>query len=771
MPPPASGQSRKSSTDPAPRKRRKRTVVTGAREDCFTCAREGLACDRSRPFCSQCLGRGLECSGYKTTLTWGVGVASRGKLRGLAVPIKGAGPAAPSPESTHQPPRAVDSQSPSESGTSPSLLTPNDHFVDCVTPAFPQSQWLSSLPDAATEFDSPLQPCGAHYTDTCNTNPDDIRRAESSNNSDEGAAIWTRTGGGNSAGLDLGLDGHGSDGLPENNENATMWMNASPVPSFSQLLLTRSVGHTPRLQYLISYYAEVIAPMIIAFDSPKNPFRTCILRLAQDNIALQEAIAALSVSNIRRRRERKMLSTERTLPAKMSSLAHQALADIGHHSTSEIPDWEDMSREEQYHRGRAVSALNLQLADRSLRLSDSVLATLLILCLFHGCDTGVAQFKTQFAGVMKLLAIRLRNSPHISEDLKWFIRIFTWYDTMTAVTNDREVVLRGTFLQIASSPDDEQSLVTLTGCDAQVFRFVAQLGRLNLLSQNKEVTAPTLSELFQPSAAVPPSMAYTSFLPATQKPPGLVDSPSCSTPNSGNNDVYPSSPVFWAEWHSLRQKLESWRPQPLSHGLEFAPDDLFAGSIGMNPMPMSRDGVQAQAIGGPQDLQDVYYISECFRHAALLYTERLGHPHLPSCHPQIQNLVNRTMQYIALVKSDVYLLWPLFIAGSESVLETHRAAIRQRCRDISRDSGFLNNLSCLEVLEKIWLDDSRDGRLKFSPEILNGVNPVLSADTVSACSGSNVSSDSFPRVTTERKGLRWHQVMKTKWDVGEYMVV
>ena len=30
---------------------------------------------------------GNSCSGYKTTLTWGVGVASRGKLRGMACPV------------------------------------------------------------------------------------------------------------------------------------------------------------------------------------------------------------------------------------------------------------------------------------------------------------------------------------------------------------------------------------------------------------------------------------------------------------------------------------------------------------------------------------------------------------------------------------------------------------------------------------------------------------------------------------------------------------
>lgn len=35
----------------------------------------------------------MECSGYKTQLTWGVGVASRGKLRGLSLPVAKSAPA------------------------------------------------------------------------------------------------------------------------------------------------------------------------------------------------------------------------------------------------------------------------------------------------------------------------------------------------------------------------------------------------------------------------------------------------------------------------------------------------------------------------------------------------------------------------------------------------------------------------------------------------------------------------------------------------------
>lgn len=82
----------------AVRKRRRRAPAGGAADDCFTCSKRNVKCDRRRPYCSQCLEIGNECSGYKTQLTWGVGVASRGKLRGLSLPIAKAPPVSREPK-------------------------------------------------------------------------------------------------------------------------------------------------------------------------------------------------------------------------------------------------------------------------------------------------------------------------------------------------------------------------------------------------------------------------------------------------------------------------------------------------------------------------------------------------------------------------------------------------------------------------------------------------------------------------------------------------
>jgi len=97
------------------RKRRRRAPASGASDDCFACVKRNTKCDRRRPYCSQCLEVGKECSGYKTQLTWGVGVASRGKLRGLSLPVARSAPAvqgsppAPRPRAISTTSRANDS--------------------------------------------------------------------------------------------------------------------------------------------------------------------------------------------------------------------------------------------------------------------------------------------------------------------------------------------------------------------------------------------------------------------------------------------------------------------------------------------------------------------------------------------------------------------------------------------------------------------------------------------------------------------------------------
>ncbi|KAL4867535.1 hypothetical protein BDV12DRAFT_118678 [Aspergillus spectabilis] len=765
---------RKNPTTSVPRRRRKRTVVTGAAHDCFTCSRNGSSCDRRRPYCSQCLDDGLECSGYKTPLTWGVGVASRGKLRGLSLPVTDAQPAAGDPK----PRRASGHQEPqSPSNTSLSVSQPyaqpspvSDSACEHVPPTnIPSPQIQAALWSQPSPRYHLHNNVSTTHTSTGTSTDVELTSAPGSwagswspSFQSPPAASWSYS---------PHTEGTETDGTTaEERRNSYVYHivgHHQRSPSFSQLLLARSVGRTPRLRYLISYYAEVIAPVIVAFDSPTNPFRTSILRMAQGSTSLQEAIATLATSNLRQRRERGTFSTERTEPARMSSLAHRALMDTSVQECCDPSIPEGLGLEVQYHRGMAVQEFNKELADPQKRLSDSVLATLLILCLFHVCDTGVGQFKTQFAGVTKLLAIRMRASPYLTDELKWFIRMFTWYDTMTATTNDREIQLHSRFVDLTAASDSEWGLENLAGCDAGLFKVISNLGRLNILSQNQELNTPPSPHIFIPTSALPPSMAYY-----TQVDPYLFPLP--TPPRPGDQTQQPLSPTFWAEWFSIKQQLEAWRfPQerlntglPIDSGFNISPTSSTMHAYISPPLsPVCQSGI------APQNVEDVFHISESFRHSALLYSERLAYSGLPSSHPRIQQIVQRSMAHIFAVKSDVYLLWPLFITGSECVFQEHRLIIEERCKDISKDSGFCNNLSCLELLHKIW-DDSPPVSIMDESSVYHGgsTGHEMPVDPL----GRSVLDDAMSLTSSsgfKGQGFRWRQVMQAKRAEGEYMVV
>lgn len=133
------------------RKRRRRAPAGGAADDCFTCAKRNVKCDRRRPYCSQCLEIGNECSGYKTQLTWGVGVASRGKLRGLSLPIAKAPPVNPGKTVKSPPPPQARARTGSTTSSGQWAAEKDDRAAtrEETEPGHGRNQ---SVPAAATPF-------------------------------------------------------------------------------------------------------------------------------------------------------------------------------------------------------------------------------------------------------------------------------------------------------------------------------------------------------------------------------------------------------------------------------------------------------------------------------------------------------------------------------------------------------------------------------------------------------------------------------------------
>ena len=849
----------------SPRKRRRRAPTTGAADDCFACQERQTKCDRRRPYCTPCLDLGKDCSGYKTQLIWGVGVASRGKLRGLSLPIPKSKRAAQSIDEeddkkanapkklaklgpTRRESDSLDTaqlRSPtsatttsstgtsttynfvnmdpnsSASTTSPSPMLPppsSDWRVPSSLFQARDSQQIRKKPRRHTlqplsvptihptrdygvmpmtasvvggyghhDFGlssqiSPMVPSFTGYGIVSPTYKDFTPQSmvqspcESNFFTSHETLGWPRENMSTSLGsnhsnqdyrqqdtfyADLMATANPTDSMlsaqqtfPSHDLNVTgasdttSLTTASKYPVYAnhssalvlddvgdhsssivpRLIPTLSIGNTPKLQYLIDYYDKVISPVIVAFDGPTNPYRRHILTLAVESETLQHAIAALSASNLRMRRGHNSSSTNRSRQSispsshdhsvRKSSIAH----DLMDAAIDRLPETSvsEPSLEELYHKGAAIKALNEQLADPLRRKDDSILATLLILCLYHICDTGVAKFKTQFAGVKKILALRGGTKGDNSKATNWLTVMFTWFDAMTASVNDRESQLDSDDLDMSTLNGDEWALENLAGCDGRLFKLIAKLGRLNLLSQGKPVaggstrSSPTANVQQLPSPVTKNhdyySMNYNRFDGNGWS--AMVE----EEPAEANTRAQ-----FWKEWNDIRGRLQDWQ---------------LDGT--MTPPPEG-------------DRRDVYHISESFRYSALLYTERLAHPQLPSAHPNFQNLVTQALFHISSVQSDVFLLWPLFITGTECISEQGRYLIRERCCDIQKDSGFFNNRSGLEILEKIWRDD----------ETNDEQNPRLTA------SGLPVASNEFSVMGGH--GFKWRKAME-RVD-GEYIVV
>ncbi|KAK2810931.1 hypothetical protein FQN50_002522 [Emmonsiellopsis sp. PD_5] len=866
---------------PAPRKRRRRTGSNGAADDCFTCASRHVKCDRRRPYCTQCLGLGGQCSGYKTTLTWGVGVASRGKLRGLSWPVSGsqqvasatvtastrkvtrpkaspkakapASVALPQPECSRQgrPGPSTTTALPQYYGTNslpspPTAPVASYHNATAWTAAMQQeadlssqqvssaaavlsniyregnvmsnpkvipeynrstfiprvpylqvvtSQPLEPTPSSGTvaKMDSNIVSCGlAPWPQSFSPNlQSDRNPGYLATPQSVSLPVWRQSSVYNGIQEDLEEDKEAPSNaaysdyalLDISHDDAPVAEPALliPQPIFSQL-----IGRTPRMRYLINYYAEVISPVIVAFDSPTNPYRLFVLELAKGSETLQHAIAALSLSNLRQRKRHWGLSAGKTLTTRRSSNAYFRLTEQSYEEEFGIFSAEEQAKEETFHKAMAIKSLNAQLADPAQRRADSVLATLLVLCLFYMCDTGVAKFQSQFAGVKKLLALQGGDNNTCPELIKWYTRVFAWFDVMTATINNRDAELRGEYLDIAATGHDEWALENLAGCDARMFKTVSQLSRLNMLSQGKAVEPVIIKEWPTVTVPLPPAMLHHTSLP-----PHFQDYDSTPSFTSGINHL-DSRTEFWREWHIVRQKLESWRlPVPRNYNSPSYPHSS-PSSNSCTPESTSSPFTYLSPPSSPpppshippSNLTDISNISESFRYSALLYLERLANPHLPSSHPRIQNLVRTSIHYIDAVQADVYLLWPLFVTGAECTLDEHRSLIRQHCSGIQKDSGFVNNLSCLGLLEKIWASGNPN------PGNENGAGGNQQVPTTPAVAGvkrarphdgwgdgngkgmdASMAGYLIPHVPCGGEGFRWRRIMELEGSDGEYIVV
>lgn len=421
----------------------------------------------------------------------------------------------------------------------------------------------------------------------------------------------------------------------------------------------------PRIRGLLDYYDKAICPVVVAFDgtASPNPYRTYILNLAMQDVGLQHAIAALSLNNMR-------MKEAGVLPRFLTATSPDMDEEILDAVIVSPP-----TAEETGYKASSVKLLNQRLTSAMSARDDSVLATLLVLCLFHVSDSGFSKFKVQLAGVRKLLL--LRGQMMHTEFISWVEIFFAWFDAMTSAVNDREVEISGECIDLNTFTGNLAAPEQYSGCDSRLFKLISRLGRLNLLAQEKPVSAE-MQRPYERNFMTMNDFSNNGY---------SMDSESMFEDGNGTNQTLDQDhrAAFWREWREIRRGLAQ---SELEH---------------MQAPYM----ISLHTLSTPQ--RDMLNISECFRLAALLYTERLAHPELPSSNDNFQGIVAQALFHIAQISENScmtkFMLWPLFIIGTECIEETHRHLIQKQIISIYNESGFYNNLSGLRVLLKIWKEN------------------------------------------------------------------
>jgi hypothetical protein len=463
-----------------------------------------------------------------------------------------------------------------------------------------------------------------------------------------------------------------------------------------------------KMPFFMDYYKMTMAPSMVFIDGPHNPFKGHILKLATGSQSLQHAICALSACNLRMKRKLSLGQDARDLYERL--IAEKRATD----NLGDNPPQDPSLAEEVQHRNLAVHLLNQQLSDPVKSSHDSVLATILILCHYRMAESGIAKFHTQFAGVKKILAMRKpQQFGGSSEDVAWMEALFTYFDAVSATINDREAQL--TAADHTFSPGVlPAGAVNTVGCDRELFKTIGKLGRLNMLSQNRPVQSMGSTnhpDGESPVARVNSGHGYKDSVSSvgaqshTAEDGFVPPAPSQRFDGNGFGSVLDDEELlhsamstsvafedrralFWAEWKEARQALQHWH---------------FDATAVASALP---------GLPSPSHIRDLEALSEAFRYAAMLYTERLAGPNLPSNHTNFQNLVSQVVYYATSLEpgsaAEKFLLWPLFVAGSECVNELQQNIVRSKCNDIMTRSGYMNNLAALEVLERLWSGDIRN---------------------------------------------------------------
>ncbi|KAF1808750.1 hypothetical protein P152DRAFT_452558 [Eremomyces bilateralis CBS 781.70] len=632
-----------------PRKRRRRAAANGASEDCFTCRKRQTKCDRRRPYCAQCLEIGKECSGYRTQLTWGVGVASRGKLRGLSLPIINSAKTASAVQETKASNSATSATSKSVTSNpipSPVMSIKSEHHQEIAA--------FSAVPVLSPNYCSSPVYSNPGYSPATTPIPISVMSA--------GNFHW------HSSGFDDHVHNYTSlspkAGKPLFRPRPLQRLQTAFPPSYDDASIsapsTGSLGAFSDCGDFPSPSEYPHTPEEIPFTEPfVDTFPDALSHQpfipSQDSLAIPDGLGYMDI------------------PRSFPLIADDMVSSMSDQSNAEYMDVND---------AQTGSLARSSISDAPISIGSNI----------HVFGSyGLPLFGPQLDCASKTSLDQDIRSRSVSRGLLDGMSIPRSVDAFDC----SHLPLRTRFLLDYYDRAICSVLVAFDGPTNPYRMHVFPL----LCTARRILTADEIRVL--PGTPSREELQYESISI------GLLNS-QLSNPVSAKDDSVLATLLILCLFHVCDSGFTKFQTQlsgvqkllELHHG---SPESAFVGWI-----QMFFTWFDVMIRGASADF-DLLHISEAFRHAALLYVERLAYPALSPSASNLQRLVSLTLSHIAVIaiNSPVnkFLLYPLWIAGTEAVTQTHRDIVRRRCVEITRESGFLNNLSGLEVLERAWAAD------------------------------------------------------------------
>ncbi|CAI6096378.1 unnamed protein product [Clonostachys chloroleuca] len=765
------------------RKRRRRAPAGGAADDCFTCIKRNVKCDRRRPYCSQCLEVSNECSGYKTRLTWGVGVASRGKLRGLSLPI------AKAPPVSRETKKSPSSRS-RELQTTGSVINVSPIHTHSHNHSQSQSHSHGSMNMNAH---AQMHSSAMHWPEH-----DDARRHAHTQMHPVRSPIdippVSQPSVASAPATPYGLPSydylsmshseeppmhhHGS----WNNVGYSTGMVHSPEhqPKYSKFPLPLVTEGLSSSVSSVNSDVDYMSPMSQSYHRDEVPFINSPTLLYdhysthQSSPGPQSPPSAIVIDHSRAptscpglvytpsepgslpsthpldvfetQISHKMMRECDNLNARDASMNknvhssmgppprswHQKGHPVAHvHNQLPFSGWKCES-------GRPGEA-SQELASRMPFFMDYYTTTLCpamvfidgpgnpfrdvildlargspslqhAICAFSACNLRMKR-KLSLGLDAKQLSLALIadkksaegiadvdiNDPALSEEYQHRnLAVYLLNQQLNDPSRCGHDSVVATILLLCHYRMMESGVAKFQIQFAGIQKILSMRKNPNHTSNSEPSWMQRLFTHFDAISAsvndreaqLPTDMGVVENLVGcdhrllhTIRKLGRINLLSQKRPVR-NTGEHTGHSVFWVEWQEARQSLQTWQ---------------FNASTTVANLPSAPSLAQTR---------DLRALSEAFRYAALLYLERLANPDLPSRHSSFQQLVTQVVHYAtdmgANSSAEKFLLWPLFVAGSECVNHLQQNIIRTRCLDMMSRSGYMDNLSALEVLEKLW---------------------------------------------------------------------